>query len=364
MGIFNEFFKKEKPFFTGIARGFGFGGGGGGAAAGPFNPITASGGTTATYTEDGVNYKAHIFTHPNSDNFVVSATSGSPTLNTLEYLVVAGGGAGGSSNDNSAGGGGGGGVVVGSAQAIAQTYVCSVGDGGNALGPGNGQGANGGGSFFGPPSPGSYGTSPPNGISAMGGGAGAVQGRDGPDGGTLGVGKDGGSGGGACYPSGSGGSGDQPTISQGMGTNTNYGNDAGGCQDSGGSAQGSGGGGAVNSTISTPFPNYFPKIPSGNTASAGGLGLNNTYRTGSNIMYGAGGGADGFSVSTQGGNSSDGNSRGGSGSPNFPGYRNGLDETGNGGGGAAPGPEGSGPSPVQNTGGNGGSGIIVVRYRV
>ena len=33
MGIFNEFNKKEKPFFTGIARGFGFGGGGGGAAA-------------------------------------------------------------------------------------------------------------------------------------------------------------------------------------------------------------------------------------------------------------------------------------------------------------------------------------------
>ena len=26
MGIFNEFYKKEKPFFTGIARGFGFGG--------------------------------------------------------------------------------------------------------------------------------------------------------------------------------------------------------------------------------------------------------------------------------------------------------------------------------------------------
>ena len=119
MSIFNEFFKKEKPFFTGIARGFGFGGGGG-APAGPFNPITASGGTTATYTESGVDYKAHIFTHPNSDNFVVSATSESPTLNTIEYIVVAGGGAGGSSNDNSAGGGGGGGVVVGSAQAIAK----------------------------------------------------------------------------------------------------------------------------------------------------------------------------------------------------------------------------------------------------
>mgnify|MGYP003114203558 CR=1 FL=1 len=364
MGIFNEFFKKEKPFFTGIARGFGFGGGGGGASI-PADPISASGGTTATYTEDGVDYKAHIFTHPNSDNFVVSATSASPTLNTIEYIVVAGGGSGGSSNDNSAGGGGGGGVVVGSAQAIAQTYVCSVGDGGNALGPGNGQGANGDNSFFGPPSPGSYGTSPPNGISAMGGGAGAVQGRDGPDGGTIGTGKAGGSGGGASYPAGSGGAGNQPTISQGMGTNTNYGTTAGGCQDSGGSAQGSGGGGAVNSTTSTPFPNNFPKIPSGNVSSAGGLGLNNKYRTGSDIMYGAGGGADGYSTRTPSGDpSATTNGRGGLGSTYYPDRRNGADGTGMGGGGAAPGPEGSGPAPTQNTGGNGGSGIIVVRYRV
>ena len=30
MGIFNEFFKKEKPVFTGLKFGFGSGGGGGG----------------------------------------------------------------------------------------------------------------------------------------------------------------------------------------------------------------------------------------------------------------------------------------------------------------------------------------------
>ena len=37
MSIFNEFFKKEKPYFTGIARGFGFGSGGAGgeSTAGP-----------------------------------------------------------------------------------------------------------------------------------------------------------------------------------------------------------------------------------------------------------------------------------------------------------------------------------------
>ena len=358
MGIFNEFFKKEKPIFTGLK--FGFGSGGGGASV-PAEPISASGGTTATYTESGVDYKAHIFTHPNSDNFVVSATSGDSTLNTIEYIVVAGGGSGGSSNDNSAGGGGGGGVVVGSAQAIAQTYICTVGDGGAALGPGNGQGAEGDNSFFGPPSPGSYGTSPPNGISAMGGGAGAVQGRDGPDGGTLGQGTNGGSGGGACYPSGTGGSGQQPTISQGMGSNTNHGFTAGDAP-SPSFAQGTGGGGAGGG--GTPADYYNNGLPNANVASTGGVGINNKYRTGSDIMYGAGGGADGYAAYSLAGNSSSTEGRGGRGSTNYPGYRNGADGTGNGGGGAAPGPEGSGPSPSQNTGGNGGSGIIVVRYRV
>ena len=359
MGIFNEFFKKEKPIFTGLK--FGFGGGGGGAAASD-GSISASGGVTTTYTESGVDYKAHIFTHPNSDNFEVTATSSDPTLNTIEYIVVAGGGSGGSSNENSAGGGGGGGVVVGSAQAIAQTYICTVGDGGNALGPGNGQGANGSNSFFGPPSPGSYGTSPPNGISAMGGGAGAVQGRDGADGGTIGQGKNGGSGGGACYPSGTGGSGQQPTISQGMGTNTNYGNTAGDAP-SPNYAQGTGGGGAGGNP--TPADWYNNGLPSANVASTGGAGVNNKYRTGSDIMYGAGGGADGYSSRSLGGDPSNSTAgRGGLGDSNYPGRRNGADETGMGGGGAAPGPEGSGPSPSQNTGGNGGSGIIVVRYRV
>ena len=43
MGMFNEFFKKEKPVFTGITRGvggFGFGSGGGGVSAGLLQGIT------------------------------------------------------------------------------------------------------------------------------------------------------------------------------------------------------------------------------------------------------------------------------------------------------------------------------------
>ena len=42
MGIFNEFFKKEKPVFTGLKFGFGSGGGG---AAGPLGALSISGGT-------------------------------------------------------------------------------------------------------------------------------------------------------------------------------------------------------------------------------------------------------------------------------------------------------------------------------
>ena len=60
MGIFNDFFVQEKPFFTGIARGFGFGGGGGGASV-SYN-FQASGGTkqTGVSTPDGT-FTIHTF---------------------------------------------------------------------------------------------------------------------------------------------------------------------------------------------------------------------------------------------------------------------------------------------------------------
>ena len=73
MGIFNDFFKKEKPVFTGSRFGFGSGGGGGGGTV--ITGMTASGGSTSTYTEGGKTYKVHTFTHPNSDNFVVTRGS-------------------------------------------------------------------------------------------------------------------------------------------------------------------------------------------------------------------------------------------------------------------------------------------------
>jgi len=40
MGIFNEFHKKEKPFFTGIDRGFGFGAAASAPVGAPAEPVT------------------------------------------------------------------------------------------------------------------------------------------------------------------------------------------------------------------------------------------------------------------------------------------------------------------------------------
>ena len=38
-------------------------------------PFIATGGKTGTYTDPGGNWKFHAFTHPNSDNFVLSQGS-------------------------------------------------------------------------------------------------------------------------------------------------------------------------------------------------------------------------------------------------------------------------------------------------
>ena len=93
MGIFNEFNKKEKPVFTGLARGmggFGFGAGSASAAGGDADVI-ASGGFVSDFTESGTHYRAHIFVDRGTTNFVVHSA---PATATMDYLVVAGGGGG------------------------------------------------------------------------------------------------------------------------------------------------------------------------------------------------------------------------------------------------------------------------------
>ena len=87
MSIFNEFFKKEKPVFTGLRFGFGSGGGGGAAAVAS---VSVSGGTKVENVSDAPGIQWNYFTYPNSSDLTVS---GGPVV--VDILVVGGGGAGG-----------------------------------------------------------------------------------------------------------------------------------------------------------------------------------------------------------------------------------------------------------------------------
>ena len=64
--------------------------------------MDASGGSTATYTEGGKNYKAHTFT--SSSIFVISTLADGAT----QIFVLGGGGSAGGGNDDPNSGGGGG----------------------------------------------------------------------------------------------------------------------------------------------------------------------------------------------------------------------------------------------------------------
>ena len=68
---------------------FAQGGGGTTYTPPPPTPISATGGTTSEYVENGVAYRAHIFT--SSDNFEITSM-GEQTSVDLDYLLVAGGG--------------------------------------------------------------------------------------------------------------------------------------------------------------------------------------------------------------------------------------------------------------------------------
>lgn len=110
------------------------------AAMAVANSITATGGDTVSYYAGGsTNYKVHTFITTGSNNFIVSAITGSPTA---DILLVGGGGAGGGTGGAAGlgGGGGGGAVVYQTGVSISsQTYTISVGAGGTGVSsaPGN-----------------------------------------------------------------------------------------------------------------------------------------------------------------------------------------------------------------------------------
>ena len=255
------------------------------------------------------------------------------SVSTVQSLVVAGGGGGGSSNGccYDAGAGGGGGVVVATSYAVTAGQLITVKTGQGGQGTYCGNGYNGGNSQFGD-------------LVAIGGGRGG--------GCSVSVGT-GGSGGGAhCRVS--GGSSNQSTsgtASNGT-TITAYGR-AGGVSTECSTGGGGGGGGATEA--GGAGVGNGSTGPGGGVGGKGGEGIANSLRTDSAIVYGSGGGGQGRWLNavggTNGGSGSGTNASGGAGI-------DGVDETGSGGGAGWRG------GAAGNAAGDGGSGIVVIRYSI
>ena len=268
---------------------------------GPTTSPLGTGGTITTYLDGLTTYKVHTFT--NSGTFV----SPSAGVSSVSALVIAG--AGGGAGDQAGGGGGAGGVISSNGYPVtpAQSITVTVGAGGARATVWGVVAANGTNSVFGD-------------LTAIGGGGAQ----------TTFDGAVGGSGGGGGYL-GVGGAG---TALQGY---------AGGAGASGAPGYPGGGGGGSGG------------IGGNATGGAGGLGGNGGIGTtnsitGTAVAYASGGGGGtrdgtGGTASPGGGGAGGGTSVGGS---------NGTANSGGGGGG-----NGNG-----FTAGDGGSGIVIVRYAI
>lgn len=279
----------------------------------------ASGGEIIDTEIAGVAYRIHMF--KSSSTFTV--TKGGE----VDYLIVAGGGGGGSSptnNNDGCGGGGAGGLLQGVTNVTAQAYTITVGAGGAGVNSSLTPGGDGG-------------NSSAFSQTAIGGGGGATQNT---------AGRNGGSGGGAGNGGGSG------PYAGGAGT-SGQGNAGGIITTGGDNWVGSGGGGAGSVGISGDQGIH--------RQGEGGHGLVSSI-TGTNTFYagGGGGGAAGGRLGGGGGNSGYPPPRGGLGGGGDGGYEagkapNGAANTGGGGGGAT--------GNTNAWGGDGGSGIVIIRYR-
>ena len=277
----------------------------------------AVGGNVFDTTINGEIFRVHEFYNVGNSNFTVSQAI------SVSYLIVAGGGGGGSTGDIQAGGGGGaGGVLTGTTTLSPETYTITVGAGGN---PGDSSrtwdGFNGS-------------NSSAFGFTAIGGGGGGGQ--------QDRSGRAGGSGGGRSSGGGSG-SGGEGTA--GQGNRGGNGNASGGTSNNSpfNSAGGGGAGGIGGDSTSLDKP------PSG------GIGIANSI-TGNTLYYAGGGGAGQRNVGTgRGFGGYGGGGTGGDRSGNR--AENGVPGSGGGGGG------GQGDSSEIN-GGAGGSGIVIIRYKI
>jgi len=241
-------------------------------------------------------------------------------VTTVTYLVVAGGGGGGGGNTTNYGGGGGGagGLRTSTYTTVGGSdYAVVVGDGGSGGTPGS--------TTSGDDS--SFGTGVV--VTSAGGGRGGY-------GGNGQNAYNGGSGGGSSYVGMSPGSGNTPSTSPSQGNSG--GSNSGGYGGSGGGGAGSGGG----STSSGP-------------GGAGGAGSDQSSTFGTDFGVSgvfAGGGGGGSKSGSGGAAGSGGAGAGGAGSAGS----NATVNTGSGGGG------GSVQSPGNYNGGNGASGIVIVKW--
>ena len=308
--------------------------------------IVATGGTISC----SGNCRIHTFTGPGT--FTVSRAATCAADNVVSYAVVAGGASGGTGNPTSStrlgGGGGAGGFREykspvtpytasplngnpgGTAITVTATaFPITVGAGGTALTPAGSNGASGSASIF-------------STITSAGGGGG---------GGTTG-GIDGGSGGGGGSETSTtrpGGSGNTPSVTPAQGKDGGSGNHSPGSAKAGGG----GGAGAVGQNgTGGPTP------PGSSSYGIGGAGVT-TCITGSPVAYGGGGGGStnngpGICAAFLAG----GTGGGGSGSEQCGSAAGaGTANTGGGGGG------GGADSQPNKVGGNGGSGIVIIRYK-
>ena len=278
--------------------------------------VTATGGTITTSGD----YKIHTFN--SSGTFTVSCAGNSVGSNNVEYLIVAGGGGGGAGGGANAGGGAGAGGyrTDTSVSVTAQAYPVTVGGGGA-------------GNVYG-----SCLTTASNSValsitSARGGSGGNGDGH-----GARVNGQSGGSGGAASgVQTGGGSGGNSPPVSPPQG---NAGGQGG--QGLGLGGGGGGGAGAVGANASC------------GAAGAGGNGSPSTIN-GSNVTRAGGGGGGGNSYGPASG-AGGGSGGGGSGATSASAGTAGTANTGGGGGGGW-----GHPGPFD--GGNGGSGVVIIRYK-
>lgn len=273
----------------------------------------------------GIPYRIHVFETTGNSTFTVTKSG------EVEYLIVAGGGAGGGHN---AGGGGAGGVLTGTTTVTPQSYTITVGAGGLAVN--NALGNNGG-------------NSSALGLTAIGGGRGGSQSGS-PNGGPSTGGSGGGGGGTQAGAAGTAGQGN----AGGTGVDSNATGGGGGGAGSAGGAYiankaGNGGHGIYSDILGIGYH----WAGGGGGSIYGGSG----YPLGDAGDGGLGGGGGGGHRAAGGGIAGVAGSHGYK--PGKAGVRSTSDRggdagenTGSGGGGS------NGPTLA----GNGGSGIVIIRY--